>query len=99
MLFRRGIFKESVGSLFGIFGKAIWITISFSLSSFDLKGTFRSISSRMLYFAIFAFILVIQWAYKGRITAELTVVAKYPPINSLAVLLTSSGLDWGVRDR
>ena len=50
---------------------------------------------RVLYAATFAFILVIQWAYKythilttipynhlrGRITADLTVVAKYPPIN------------------
>ena len=50
---------------------------------------------RVLYAATFAFILVIQWAYKytdilttipyyhhrGRITADLTVVAKYAPIN------------------
>ena len=105
--------------------KALWITISSSLHSFDLRRTFRSTSSRfsliskkvgneksefnenkniknelqsyfrVLYAATFAFILVIQWAYKyihilttipynhlrGRITADLTVVAKYPPIN------------------
>ena len=95
--------------------KALWITISSSLHSFDLRRTFKSTSSRyspisekvgnekstiqsyfrVLYAATFAFILVIQWAYKythilttipynhlrGRITADLTVVAKYPPIN------------------